>query len=92
MSSSPRRSFCWSVLIRHLVLDGSGKAMISIAALVGACVYVQVQITDWFRYIDITLPSRVSFGFTAIIACFEGWAAWRIVDATEPKTTGQILS
>ena len=68
------------------------KAMISIAALVGACVYVQVQITDWFRYIDITLPSRVSFGFTAIIACFEGWAAWRIVDATEPKTTGQILS
>jgi len=45
-----------------------------------------------YRYIDITLPSRVSFGFTAIIACFEGWAAWRIVDATEPKTTGQILS
>jgi hypothetical protein len=62
------------------------KVMLSVAALVTACVYVQVQLTDWFRYIDVTLPARMAFGLTATVACLEGWAAWRIVDATKPKT------
>lgn len=61
------------------------KAMLPIAAIVAVCVYVQVQINSWFAYIEVAVPARMSFGFTATAACLEGWAAWRIVDATEPK-------
>ena len=62
------------------------KAMLPIAALIAICVYVDIKIAEWFRYIDVTLPARVAFGFTATVAVLEGWAAWRIVDATAPKS------
>jgi len=63
------------------------KAMLPIVVLVLVCVYVQVQITDWFQYLEVRFPTRMSFGFTSTVAVLEGWAAWRIVDATEPKRT-----
>jgi len=60
------------------------KAMLPIAALAAICVYLQVQLADWFRYIEVTLPARMAFGLTAAFAILEAWAALRIVDATEP--------
>lgn len=61
------------------------KAIIPIAAMISIAVYAQMQLTNWFRYIDVVLPARMAFGLTATFAVLEGWVAWRIVDATEPK-------
>jgi hypothetical protein len=63
------------------------KTMLPILVIVAICVYVQVQITDWFRYMEVALPTRTALGFTATVACLEGWAAWRIVDATDPNSS-----
>jgi hypothetical protein len=61
------------------------KAMLPVAAMVALGVYGQIELTSWFRYVEVKLPARMGFGFTATFATIEAWAACRIVDATEPK-------
>jgi len=61
------------------------KAMVPIAALVSIAAYIQVQVSGWFQYIGVSVPSRMAFGFTAGFAVLEAVAALRIVDATDSQ-------
>jgi hypothetical protein len=49
------------------------RAMTPIFLMIVAAVYAQVQVTAYFRSIEVTLPARMAFGFASVFAVLEGW-------------------